>query len=88
MKRREARILQIVQTIFAVGQRVEDDPNELIRHRAQQLVPCPSTFWKILNNDLGLCPYKIQLLHELKPQDHTAHLITDLLKETFNERII
>lgn len=58
------------ETIAAVEQSVEEDPNESIRHRAQQLELCPSTLWKILRKDLGLRPYKIQLVQELKPRDH------------------
>ncbi|GFW83649.1 putative transposable element [Trichonephila clavipes] len=33
---------------------------------------CPSTLWKILRKDLGLRAYKIQLLQDLKPNDHQA----------------
>ncbi|XP_073831484.1 uncharacterized protein [Musca autumnalis] len=58
------------ETIAAVEQSVEEDPNESIRHRAKQLELCPSTLWKILRKDLGLRPYKIQLVQELKPRDH------------------
>ena len=43
---------------------------ESIRHRAQELDLCPSTLWKILRKDLGLRAYKIQLVQELKPNDH------------------
>ncbi|GFV97847.1 DUF4817 domain-containing protein [Trichonephila clavipes] len=31
---------------------------------------CPSTLWKILRKDLDLRAYKIQLVQELKPNDH------------------
>ena len=51
---------------------VEEDPNQSIRHRAQELDMCPSTLWKILRKDLGLRAYKIQLVQELKPHDHLA----------------
>jgi hypothetical protein len=58
------------EVIAAVERSVEEDPNESIRHRAQQLELCPSTLWKILRKDLGLRAYKIQLVQELKPHDH------------------
>jgi hypothetical protein len=46
-----------------------EDPNESIRHRAQQLELCPSTLWKILRNDLGLRAYKIQSTIEWRQRD-------------------
>ncbi|GFX56848.1 DUF4817 domain-containing protein [Trichonephila clavipes] len=49
---------------------IEEDPNESIRHRAQELDKCPSILWKILRKDLGLRAYQIQLVQELKPNDH------------------
>ncbi|GFX97536.1 DUF4817 domain-containing protein [Trichonephila clavipes] len=58
---------------FAIVERsIEEDPNESIRHRAQELDLCPSILWKILRKDLGLRAYKIQLVQELKPNDHQA----------------
>lgn len=41
-----------------------------IRRRAQQLGFCLPTAWKILRNDLGLTHYEIQLVQELKLNDH------------------
>lgn len=58
------------EAIATVQKSVEDDPNEPILHGAQQLGLCSSTLWKILKKVLGLRPYKIQLVHELKPQAH------------------
>ncbi|GFV42318.1 DUF4817 domain-containing protein [Trichonephila clavipes] len=55
-----------------VERSIEEDPDESIRHRAQELDLCPSTVWKILRKDLGLRAYKIQLVQELKPNDHQA----------------
>ncbi|GFV13233.1 transposable element Tc3 transposase [Trichonephila clavipes] len=57
-----------------VERSIEEDPNESIHHRAQELDQCPSTLWKILQKDLGLCAYKIQLVQELKPNNHQARL--------------
>jgi len=64
------RTVRTAEAIAAVEHSVEDDPNESIRRRAQQLEMCPSTTWKILRKDLGLKAYKIQLVHEIKPRDH------------------
>lgn len=58
------------EAISSVSESVQQDPNISIRHRAQQLGLCPSTTWKILRKDLHLLPYKIQLVQELKPDDH------------------
>ncbi|GFV30106.1 DUF4817 domain-containing protein [Trichonephila clavipes] len=60
------------EAIATVERSIEEDPNESIRHRAEELDLCPSTLWKILRKDLGLRAYKIQLVQELKPNDHQA----------------
>ncbi|GFU68846.1 DUF4817 domain-containing protein [Trichonephila clavipes] len=60
------------KVIATVERSIEEDPNESIRHRAQELDLCPSTLWNILRKDLGLRAYKIQLVPELKPNDHQA----------------
>jgi len=64
------RNVRTEDNIAAVNESVEEDPNLSIRRRSQELGLCPSTTWKILRKDLGLHPYKIQLVQELKPRDH------------------
>ena len=64
------RNVRTPETIAAVNESVEEDPNLSILRRAQVLGLCPSTTWKILRRDIGLHPYKIQLVQELKPRDH------------------
>ncbi|GFW35195.1 DUF4817 domain-containing protein [Trichonephila clavipes] len=64
------RTVRTEEAIATVERSIEEDPNESIRHRAQELDLCPSTLWKILRKDLGLRAYKIQLVQELKPNDH------------------
>ncbi|GFY11467.1 DUF4817 domain-containing protein [Trichonephila clavipes] len=67
--------LRTVRTEGAIAtaeRSIEEDPNESIHHRAQELDMGPSTLWKILRKDLGLRAYKIQLVQELKPNDHQA----------------
>ncbi|GFW89013.1 DUF4817 domain-containing protein [Trichonephila clavipes] len=66
------RTVHTEEAIATVERSIEEDPNESIRHRAQELDLCPSTLWKILRKDLGLRAYKIQLVQELKPNDHQA----------------
>ncbi|GFU89724.1 uncharacterized protein TNCV_1058121 [Trichonephila clavipes] len=43
------------EAIATVERSIEEDPNESIHHRAQELDLCPSTLWKILRKDLGFC---------------------------------
>ncbi|GFV77671.1 DUF4817 domain-containing protein [Trichonephila clavipes] len=66
------RTVRTEEAIATVERSIEEDPIESIRHRAQELDLCPSTLWKILRKDLGLRAYKIQLVQELKPNDHQA----------------
>ncbi|GFV28233.1 DUF4817 domain-containing protein [Trichonephila clavipes] len=66
------RTVRTEEAIATVERSIEEDPNDSIRHRAQELDLCPSTLWKILRKDLGLRAYKIQLVQELKPNDHQA----------------
>ncbi|XP_023021061.2 uncharacterized protein [Leptinotarsa decemlineata] len=64
------RTVRTEEALAAVQRSIEEDPKESIRHRAQELDLCPSTLWKILRKNLGLRAYKIQLVQELKPNDH------------------
>ncbi|GFV50670.1 DUF4817 domain-containing protein [Trichonephila clavipes] len=66
------RTVRTEEAIATVERSIEEDPNESTRHRAQELDLCPSTLWKILRKDLGLRAYKIQLVQELKSNDHQA----------------
>lgn len=72
------RTVRTQQMIDDVKQSVEDDSNVSIRRRAQQLNMCPSSLWNILHHDIGLHAYKIQLVQDLKPNDHQ-------LRRTFGE---
>ncbi|GFT65175.1 putative transposable element [Trichonephila clavipes] len=66
------RTVRTEEAIATVERSIEEDLNESIRHRAQELDLCPSTLWKILRKNLGLRAYKIQLVQELNPNDHQA----------------
>ena len=60
------RRVRIEEAIAAVLLSIKEDPNKSIRHRAQESDLCPSTLWKILQNDFVFRAYKIQLVQELK----------------------
>lgn len=57
------------ENIAAVAESVREDRTESIRRRSQALGLSYATTWRILRKDLGLKPYKIQLVQELKPTD-------------------
>jgi hypothetical protein len=63
------RRVRTEENIVAVSASVTDDRELSIRRRAQQLGLCYSTTWKILRKDLGVKPFKIQLVQVLKPND-------------------
>ncbi|GFX92992.1 hypothetical protein TNCV_139361 [Trichonephila clavipes] len=46
------RTVRTEEAIVTVECSIEEDPNESIRHRAQELDLCPSTLWKILWKNL------------------------------------
>jgi len=58
------------ENIAAVQRSVEEDPNQSIPRRSQELGISSTSLWRILRKDLGLHPYKIVLTQELKPHDH------------------
>ncbi|XP_075157741.1 uncharacterized protein LOC142231007 [Haematobia irritans] len=63
------RTVRTEENIASVSESVAEDREMSIRRRSQQLGLCYSTTWKILRKDLGVKPYKIQLVQELKPND-------------------
>ena len=63
------RTVRTEENIASVSESVAEDREMSIRCRSQQLGLCYSTTWKILRKDLGVKPYKIQLVQELKPND-------------------
>ncbi|GFU81453.1 transposable element Tc3 transposase, partial [Trichonephila clavipes] len=52
------RTVRTEEAIATVERSIEEDPNESIHHRAQELDLRPSTLWKTLRKDLGLRAYK------------------------------
>ena len=57
------------ENISAVSASVNDDHQLEIRRRSQHLGLYYSSTWKILQKGLGVKPFKIQLMQELKPND-------------------
>jgi len=68
--RSRARPVRSIENIAAVAQSVFEQPSTSIRHRSQNLNISRTSLRRILNKDLGMKPYKVQLLQELKPHDH------------------
>jgi len=68
VRRRNARS---VQNIAAVRESVRENPRRSISRRSQELGLSATSTWRILRRDLGLHPYKIQLIQELKVNDHS-----------------
>ena len=54
---------------------VTEDPNLSTRRRAQHLSLSAFTTWTILQKDIGLWAYKIQLVQKLEPNDHLRRRI-------------
>lgn len=62
------------ENIAAVSDSVHERPSTSIRHRSQELNLSRSTLHRILRKDLAFKPYKVQLVHRLKPIDHPSRL--------------
>ena len=59
------------ENIAIVSENVAEDPNVSIPRHPQELRLPYSTLWLILHLDLHLHPYKVQLMQQLKPTDHS-----------------
>ena len=65
---------------------VTEDPNLLIRLRGQHLGLSAFTTWTILQKDIGLRAYKIQLVQKLEPNDHLrSRVFADLALNQLTE---
>ena len=54
-----------------VSESVAEDPNVSILRRSQDLLLSFGILWSILHLDLHLHPYKVKLIQQLKPTDHS-----------------
>lgn len=58
------------ENIAAVAESVRDAPGTSVHRRSQQLNISKTSLRRILRKDLGMTPYKVQLVQQLKPTDH------------------
>jgi len=68
--RSRARPVRSTENIAAIAQSALEQPSTSTRHRSQNLNISRTSLKRILNKDLGMKPYKVQLVQELKPHDH------------------
>jgi len=72
------------ENITAVRESVRENPRRSISRRSQELGLSATSTWRILCRDLGLHPYKIQLIQELKVNDHKQRRVfADWVLEQF-----
>ena len=86
------RIARSEEIIAAERASIQNEPNQSIPRRSQELGIAQTTLWRIMRKDLGLNGFKIKLTQELKLLDHlkrhTARVTIDLLKGKFGEPVI
>ena len=66
----ELKTVRTPENIAAVAESVCEAPSTSSHRRSQQLNISKTSLRRILDKGLGLTPYKVQLIQELKP-DHT-----------------
>ena len=64
------RIARKEEIIAAVSASLQNEPNQSIPRRSQELGIAQTTLWRIMRKDLGLHAFKIKLTQKLKPLDH------------------
>ena len=68
-KREKPKAVGTPENIAAVAESVCKVPSTSIHRRSQQLNISETSLTRILHKDLGITPYKVQLVKELKPID-------------------
>ena len=58
------------EIIAAVNASIQNERNQSIPRRSQELGITQTTLWRIMPKDLGLHAFKIKLTQELNPLDH------------------
>ena len=58
------------EIIAAVSASIQNEPNQSIPRRSQELGIAQTTLWRIMQKDLGRHAFKIKLTQEKKPLDH------------------
>ena len=64
------RISRSEEIIAAVSASIQNEPNQSIPRRSQELGIAQTTMWRIMRKDLGLHAFNIKFTQELKPFDH------------------
>lgn len=64
------KTVRTADNIAAVAESVREAPGTSVKRRSQQLDISETSLRRILHKDLGMAPYKVQLVQELKPRDH------------------
>ena len=70
-KREKPKQVHTPENITAVTESVCESPSTSIHCRSQQLNNSETSLRRILHKDLGMTPYKVQLVQKLKPIDHS-----------------
>ena len=66
--------MRTTENIAAVAENVCEAPSTSIHRYSQQLNILDTSLRRILHNDLGMRPYKVQLVQQLKLIDHPMGL--------------
>lgn len=84
---RRCRIVRTEDAVTVVEQSIEEDPNEYIRHRAQEIELCPSTLWRILlfEYELKLDDHQVRHMFEERTQTNISTNPNSIKKISFNE---
>ena len=69
-KRKKPKAVRIPENVAVVAESVREAPLTLIHRRSQQLNISETSLGRILHKYLGMTPYKVQLVQELKPTHH------------------
>ena len=69
-KREKPKTVRKPENIAAVAESVCEATSTSIQRRSQQLNISETSLLRILHKDLGMTPYKLQLVQELKTIDH------------------
>ena len=63
------RIARSEEIIAAVSVSIQNEPNQSIQRRSQELGIAQTTLWRIMRKDFGLHAFKMKLTQEIKPLD-------------------
>ena len=70
LKREKSKTVHTPEYFAAVAESICEAPSTPIHRRSQQLNISETSLRRILHKDLGIKPYKVQLVQELKSIDH------------------